>query len=651
LSRKTKPCDGPARIRLVQLEVQPGRPEANTRRMLDAVARARADGVALVAFPELAVPGYLLGDMWDRPAFLNACETCGERLREASQGIVIAFGNVALDRERRGEDGRVRRYNALFFAENGRFCTSAVTRLPFVPKTLLPNYRCFDDVRHFFDTRRLALEQGVAPDRLVEPVQTSLGLVGGLLCEDAWDDDYAFSPAKLLARKGARLLLNASCSPFTFDKNHKRVRVFDRLARETGLPLLYVNAVGVQDIGKTVYVFDGSSCAYDGCGHAVAAGAPFAETELTLDLPPAGTPFGEPVAPRRDGAAALAQALTSGVGGLMRRLGIRRVVVGVSGGIDSALSAVLYSRIVAPEDLLLLNLPGPYSSQTTRRLARELAAALGARTAEVPITPAVDLTRTQLDGLTLTGPDGNPAGKLALSPFDLENVQARDRGGRVLAAAAAAFDGVFSCNANKAEITVGYGTLYGDICGWLAALGDLWKEQVYAVARHFNTDVCERPVIPEGIFTVTPSAELSAAQAVDEGKGDPLVYPYHDKLFRAWVERWERATPEEILEWYAAGELENQIGYEGSLAALFPDARAFVADLERWWGLYQGMGIAKRLQAPPVLAVSRRAFGFDQREAQLGPWYSERYQTLRARLLGGTPGLTPSPNNGKIPSW
>lgn len=629
---QTHTQDGAVNVRLVQLEVLPGQPEANTRRMLDAVAQARADGVALVAFPELAIPGYLLGDMWDRPAFLRACEACGARLREASQGIIVVFGNVAIDWNKRGEDGRVRRYNALFFAENGRFCVSAVTRLPFVSKTLLPNYRCFDDARHFFDTRRLALEHGTTPDRMIEPMQTSLGLIGGLLCEDAWDTDYAFSPAKILAHKGSRFLINASCSPFTGDKNHKRNRVFNQLACDTGLPLLYVNTVGVQDIGKTVYMFDGASCVYDGHGNAVQAGPPFEEAVATVVLPANGAAFGEPVALRRDSTAALAQALECGVRGLMRRLGIRRVVVGISGGIDSALTAALYSRIVAPEDLLLLNLPGPFSSQTTRGLARQLAEALGGRYAEVPITAAVELTRGQIDHLPLTGPGGTPAGTLTLGPLDLENIQARDRGGRVLAAAAAAFGGVFTCNANKAEITVGYGTLYGDICGWLAALGDLWKEQVYAVARHLNAEGFERPVIPEGIFTVTPSAELNAAQAVDEGKGDPLIYPYHDKLFRAWVERWERATPEDILEWYAAGELEGRIGYEGKVAALFPDARAFVADLERWWNLYQGLGVAKRLQAPPVLAVSRRAFGFDHREAQLGPWLSDRYQALRAQV-------------------
>jgi NAD+ synthase (glutamine-hydrolysing) len=133
---------------------------------------------------------------------------------------------------------------------------------------------------------------------------------------------------------------------------------------------------------------------------------------------------------------------------------------------------------------------------------------------------------------------------------------------------------------------------------------------------------------------VVPSAELSAAQAVEQGLGDPLIYPYHDCLFRSWVERWERATPEENLEWYLAGELERQIGYDGRVSALFPGAARFVADLERWWNLHQGLAVAKRLQAPPVMAVSRRAFGFDLREAQLGPRYTERYRMLRREACG-----------------
>jgi len=195
---------------------------------------------------------------------------------------------------------------------------------------------------------------------------------------------------------------------------------------------------------------------------------------------------------------------------------------------------------------------------------------------------------------------------------------------------------VFVCNANKAELTVGYGTLYGDIAGFLAPLGDLWKQDVYAVGRHLNEVVFGREVIPSGVFDIVPSAELGTHHAVDEGKGDPLHYPYHDRLFFAFVQRWNRATPEELLEWYLAGTLPAELGLpeDVNLNALFPNPAAFIADLERWWNLYNGIGVAKRVQAPPVLAVSSRAFGFDHREAIMRPTYTERYLEMKARVLG-----------------
>jgi NAD+ synthase (glutamine-hydrolysing) len=198
---------------------------------------------------------------------------------------------------------------------------------------------------------------------------------------------------------------------------------------------------------------------------------------------------------------------------------------------------------------------------------------------------------------------------------------------------------VFTCNANKTEATVGYTTLYGDLAGYVANIADLWKGEVYALGRYLNASVFPAPVIPNGCFDITPSAELSSAQDVDKRMGDPLVYPYHDCLFRSWIEWWDRATPEEILEWYADGSLEQRLGYSGRIRDLFPDAGAFVADLERWWEQYQVMGVAKRIQAPPVLAVKRRAFGFDHRESQMGARYTRRYLDLKKRALGRSPTL------------
>lgn len=223
--------------------------------------------------------------------------------------------------------------------------------------------------------------------------------------------------------------------------------------------------------------------------------------------------------------------------------------------------------------------------------------------------------------------------QLSVSPFVTENIQARDRSARILAGVAAAFGGGFTCNANKSEMTVGYSTLYGDQAGFLAVLGDLWKHQVYALAEYLNDHVYGREILPRKIINLVPSAELSFDQAVDQGKGDPIQYAYHDFLFRAFMEHWNRATPEDILYWYREGILGEKIGCpKGLVQKLFPNAKEFINDLERWWKLYSGMGVAKRIQAPPVLAVSRRAYGFDHREAQNGPYFTAKYLEMKEEL-------------------
>jgi len=623
-------------IHLAQMEVLPGRPDDNTRKILRLIAESRSAGADVIAFPEMAVPGYLIGDEWERESFLRDCEAFGEEIRLAADGIVVIFGNVAMDRGKINEDGRVRKYNACFVAEDRRFIApDNPLGYGYVVKTLLPNYREFDDSRHFYDLRKLALDRGVKPDSLIAPVRTSRFSIGCILCEDAWYVDYGVSPLHVLATKQTDFFVNISCSPYTVNKSSKRHRVFSKAARDLGIPLAYVNNTGIQNNGKTVFTFDGSSCVYDGCGNHAAGLKTFEEGVLVCKTPLGrGRKSGIPVKQRNDTPSDMMRAITYGTDRFMRSCGVSKIVVGGSGGIDSSLVAAIYSRIVDPGDLLVVNMPSRHNSAITRNLAAKLASNLGCFYADIPIDNSVELTASQIDGLLITGRNGKLKKNLHLTPFMLENVQARDRSARVLAAIAAAFGGVFTCNANKAEITVGYTTMYGDLGGYLANIGDLWKGEVYSLARYMNKEVFRKQVIPKGCFDIVPSAELGPEQNIEEGKGDPLIYPYHDCLFRSWVESWNRTSPEEILEWYSSGNLEQQIGYNGKVKALFPDAAAFIQDLERWWGNYQGMGIAKRIQAPPILAIKRRSFGFDHRESQIGARYTCRYRDLRQQTLG-----------------
>lgn len=626
------------RVALGQMEVIPGKPSINGSTMLQMIAQAKEQGAQMIVFSEMCLSGYLVGDLWEQQSFLRDCEAWGQKIIAAAQDIWVLFGNVAVDWHTVGEDGRVRKYNAFFVAGQGRLWGGDNFPYPFRIKTLQPNYREFDDSRYFYSLRKLAVEKGEPIAHFLRPVHipwqdTTLSL-GCLLCEDGWSDDYAVKPMDIMAEQGVDLFINLSSSPFTLGKREKRHRVFGTQAKTHGVPLLYVNHVGIQNNGKTVYTFDGSSTVYHGKGQVLHRGPSFAPGLDLLSLGLAANSPG-PITARtkdQDAGPTLVQALIYGIKKFIQSIGINKVVIGLSGGIDSAVSAALYRQALEADRVLLVNMPSRFNSDTTKGLARQLAGNLGCLYTMVPIQEAVDFTVQQITQARLEHLGGGTAQQLQMAPLVLENIQARDRSARVLAGLAAAFGGGFPCNANKSELTVGYGTLYGDLAGFFACLADLWKHQVYQVAEQIN-HLAGEELIPRGIIDLVPSAELSAAQAVDQGKGDPLVYPYHDYLFWAFMERWDRATPEDILGWYLDGVLEKEINCQpGLVASLFPSPREFVADLERWWQQYTGMGVAKRIQAPPVLAVSRRAYGFDHREAQNGVYYTTAYQQMKASL-------------------
>jgi len=626
------------KIAMAQMEVIPGHPDKNAATMLRMIAEAREQDTDIIIFPEMAIPGYLLGDTWEQTSFLADCEHYGQEIIAASQGLTVMFGNIAMDWEKTNNDGRVRKYNAFFTAHDGQLLTPAGQSYPYVIKTLMPNYREFDDTRHFFSLQQLAIEEGRTPAELIAPVSLTVRgknyHIGCLLCEDGWSDNYALEPLQILKEKASiDMFVNISASPYTLGKNDKRHRVFGQQAKDAGVPLFYVNAIGLQNNGKTVYTFDGASTVYNDKGGVCLTSTTYQEELTIVDLDklpsiPEITPAAE------SDIAHIYRALHYGIRRFLENIHMQKVVIGISGGIDSAVAAALYAKVVGPENLLLVNMPSVFNSATTKGLSKELADNLGCQYAVIPIQESVDHTVKQLSETPITYLTDMSNQNLTVSSFVTENIQARDRSARVLAGAAAAFGGGFTCNANKAETTVGYSTLYGDQSGFLAALADLWKYQVYDLAHYMNDVIYGREVVPQGIIDIVPSAELSSAQNVDEGKGDPLKYPYHDYLFRSFIERWQKAAPEDILEWYAAGTLEENLGCAPGLAAkYFPTAQEFIADLERWWNLFTGMAVAKRIQAPPILAISRRAYGFDHREAQNGPYYTLKYRQLKQQLL------------------
>ena len=628
------------KIALAQTRVYPGNPRQNAAVMKDFIAKAKAARCDIVVFPELAIPGYFIGDIWDQPDYIDECVRFGEEIRDLSQGMAIIFGNVAKETDRVNLDGRTRKYNAMFIAYNGQWLSPARSPYPFYIKTLLPNYREFSDIRYFTSLIEVAQERHAFPEDFLSPVQISFDdgrkfRIGPLICEDSWDENYPFKPMHYLGKMyDIDLFVNISNSPFTLGKTQRRHRLFGQAIDKIHCPAVYVNCTGIQNNGKNIYTFDGASSTYQKDGSHHSACKPFTEELLLVDFDETTQTFTSPsqVQPEKSQIEDIYDSLHYGLKHFMDAIGVHKVVIGVSGGIDSAVNAALYATVLPPEDILLVNMPSCYNSDTTKSLAKELADNIGCLYTVIPVQDSLELTRKQFRETVLHQGE-KEKGSLALTSFIEENIQARDRSSRILAAAAASFGGVFTCNANKAETSVGYATLYGDSAGYLAATADLWKHQVYELAHYLNDEVFGRHVVPQGSIDIVPSAELSNKQDITKGQGDPLIYPYHDYLFAAFVERWQTATPESILPWYLDGTLEKNIGCTVDVHQLFPTAKEFIDDLERWWRLLSGFAVAKRIQSPPILSISRRPFGNDLREAQLTPYFTTRYLELKERVL------------------
>lgn len=699
------------RIAFGQIQVHPGDPATNFQSMMHAIDYAKAVSTDILIFPELCLSGYMVGDLWDQVPFINDCLYYGDEIVKATENtnLTIIFGNVGIDESLRNLDGSLRKYNALYVASKGQLVSNPFQPYPFTIKTLLPCYRYFNEPRHFTSANVVAKERNLPLLDINQPLTISTRhgafTIAPVICEDSWDTHYPDCPTSLIVEsakaKGQHidLIVNCSSSPFTIHKQEQRHALFSAQAKQYNTPIAYTNHVGIQNNGKNICIYDGCSTLYDVNGSIVEKVPAFENTvrptllkdtvwqpQPTVSLQTESTPTYIPI---------LFKALQYGIRQFLAQTGIKKIVIGASGGIDSALNAALYSTVLPLENLYLVNMPSRYNSDMTKDLAYQLARNIGCHYGVFPIEEGVSATIEQLENTSFTKynahvipelhhhgnvhattiqdvkentvssekdvsqtvlygsdqtianydnqrhieSDSNTTSFLQLSTLGKENIQARDRSSRILAGIASAVNGAFTCNGNKTEFTVGYATMYGDLAGFLAVTGDVWKTDVYALARYMNETIFQREVIPQGSIDVVPSAELSDAQDVMQGLGDPLQYEYHDCLFRAFVEGTphtllhQRLTPEDILCAYEKGTLEHLLRLPHPVSHYFTSTEQFINDLERWWKSFNGLAVAKRIQSPPLFLVSERAFGTDLSESQLKPYFSRTYHINKERVL------------------
>ena len=324
-------------------------------------------------------------------------------------------------------------------------------------------------------------------------------------------------------------------------------------------------------------------------------------------LPLAGKPAPKSVKPAEP-IAQIHDALVYMIRENLANFHIPRMVIGASGGIDSAVSAALYAEAIGAKNVYLVNMPTRFNSDTTKNAARDLAKNLGCPYTVAPISDMLNAVCESLAKCEFARSDA----KIKIEGLHYENLQARTRSSSVLLSIASVLGAGITCNGNKSEATAGYCTLYGDSCGVMCALGDLWKTQVYELANYINR---KKEIIPKASIDVPASAELSEAMNVDEGKGDPIKYPYHDRLFSYWVDQNHGLDETESL--LEAGTLCKVIGADAKyFKKLFKTKDEALEDMRAWHRRFRGLALAKRIQFPPILSLSGSAFGGEYTESQ-----------------------------------
>ena len=581
------------RVALAQLNPVSGDIDGNAARLLAAIESARSKGADLLVSPEMALPGYCIGDLIEDRAFLAANERAMQRLAAASSGLTSVVGFIDVDAALRSELGTVRKYNAAAVVRDGVVLQRA-------RKTLLPNYRYFDDKRFFTPAdRREAVDIDTARGR---------ARIGVSICEDMWDEFYDVKPLAELADDGAEVLVNINASPFYPGKRQERDTLIRRHLAELRKPLVYVNTWGAADNGKNIIPFDGESLVYDSGGRLVAAGRQFTDDLLIVDLDDAAKMPVLPVAPV-DRDRELYDALIMALRDYMHKTGFATATVALSGGIDSALVLAIAADALGAANVSAFNMPSIYNSEATRSIAGRLAAALGVRYGVIPIQEIDERVRGIFE---------QHAHPIARN-LTRENLHARIRGLLMMAESNDSGALLISCG-NETEIALGYATLYGDMCGGISLIGDLSKIDVYRLARYSNARAgADR--IPEEAFTVIPSAELAA------GQFDPFDYSIVAPVVGELVEN--RTSPAHLVEMFAARQLDPDRFAPDAQGLTVYDKHTPETFRKVVYDAYRRLrrSVYKRLQGPPIVAVTERAFGFDLRETIINGWEGEEGRT------------------------
>ncbi len=538
------------KITLAQLNPTIGDIRGNLAKVRQTLSHCSKDSPDLVVFPELFLVGYPPRDLLERPSFIARTEEAIQELLQVSQkypqtGIIVGAPQPGQQATGKGL------HNSALLIYQGRLLFTQ-------HKSLLPTYDVFDEPRYF---------DPASDDPVVEIKERTLGIS---ICEDAWNDPtlwhrptYSYDPIEVMAEKGADLIINIAASPFHRGKERLRYDIVRSHATKHRIPFLFVNQVGAND----ELIFDGRSICIDGAGDLMAVLPPFVEQVQTISLDRTG--IRDPYVPQEE-IASVHQALVLGVKDYMAKCGFSSAILGLSGGIDSAVTCCVAVEAVGAENVVAVTMPGPYSSTGSIEDSRKLAENLAIRFEVIPISPAYEAYIASLqDHFKGREPD-----------ITEENFQARIRG-NILMALSNKFGHLVLSTGNKSELAVGYCTLYGDMSGGLSVIADVPKTMVYELAQYINRD---SNIIPQEIVNKPPSAELR------ENQTDQDTLPPYEVL-------------DEILHYY--------VDEHYSMADLLQ--HNFDPETVKWVIQAVDRNEYKRRQAVPGLKVTSKAFGMGRR--------------------------------------